>query len=159
MALMWGAAERSDSGELDGPAVITRLPFAVHLAAASWACGGVTSPSFLYRTSKMCSGRGRLPSGKSMCARSTTRLGLGGLDPTTAEYVCWGCCLFSLPFCFLHVLGEGFLEGGLPLLRRSNALESVLRVFWICLSSRFAGGMSSVGAGALPWLMSSLMTG
>ncbi len=36
MALMWGAAERSEIDELDGPAVITRLPFAVHLAAASW---------------------------------------------------------------------------------------------------------------------------
>ncbi len=85
MALMWGAAERSDTGELEGPAVITRLPFAVHLTAASWACGGVTSPSFLFRTSQIFSGRGRLPSGKSKCARSTTRLGLGGLDPATAE--------------------------------------------------------------------------
>ena len=27
MALMWGAAERSETDELDGPAVITRLPF------------------------------------------------------------------------------------------------------------------------------------
>jgi len=46
MALMWGAAERSDTGELEGPAVITRLPFAVHLTAASWACGGVMKPAF-----------------------------------------------------------------------------------------------------------------
>ncbi len=36
MALMWGAAVRSETGELEGPAVITRLPFAVHLTAASW---------------------------------------------------------------------------------------------------------------------------
>jgi len=36
MALMWGVVERSETGELEGPAVIMRFPFAIHLVAASW---------------------------------------------------------------------------------------------------------------------------
>ena len=35
MALIWGAAERSETGVLEGLAVMMRLPFAVHLTAAS----------------------------------------------------------------------------------------------------------------------------
>ena len=85
MALIWGAAERSETGVLDGPAVMMRLPLAVHLTAASWTCGGVTSLSFLLRVSQISSGRGRPSAGRLKCARSTTRLGLGGLDPATAE--------------------------------------------------------------------------
>lgn len=40
IALICGVAERRKAGVLAGPMVITRLPFAVHLTAASWACGG-----------------------------------------------------------------------------------------------------------------------
>jgi hypothetical protein len=85
IALICGAAVRREAGVLEGPAVITRLPFAVHLTAASWACGGETSPSFLLRVSQMNSGLGRLSAANSKCARSTTKLGLGGLVPATAE--------------------------------------------------------------------------
>jgi hypothetical protein len=127
IALICGAAERSEAGVLAGPAVITRLPFAVHLAAASWACGGVTSPSFLLRVSQMYSGLGRLSAGRSKWARSTTKLGLGGLDPATAEYVCCACLLLS-PLCCLLRLGlVGIFEGGLSLFRFSIAFESDLR--------------------------------
>ena len=85
MALIWGAAERSETGVLDGPAVMMRLPFAVHLTAASWTCGRETSLSFLLSVSQISSGRGQPSTGRLKCARSTTRLGLGGLDPATAE--------------------------------------------------------------------------
>ena len=85
MALIWGAAERSETGVLEGLAVIMRLPLAVHLMAASWTCGGETSPSFLLRVSQISSGQGRLSAGRLKCARSTTRLRLGGLDLATAE--------------------------------------------------------------------------
>jgi len=122
MALIWGAAERSETGVLEGPAVIMRLPLAVHLAAASWTCGGETSPNFLLSVSQISSGQGRLSPGRHKCARSTTRLGLGGLDPATAEYVRWGCFAFSPFFCFWRELVVGLLEDELPLLRRSTAL-------------------------------------
>jgi len=159
MALIWGAAERRETGVLEGPAVIMRLPLAVHLTAASWTCGGETSPNFLLRVSQISSGRGRLSPGRLKCARSTTRLGLGGLDPATAEYVRWGCFAFSPFFCFWRELVVGPLEGELPLLRHSTALESMLRVSWICLSSRFCGGLDSTGAGVLLWPSNSLMIG
>jgi len=103
--------------------------------------------------------QGQLSPGRHKCARSTTRLGLGGLDPATAEYVYWGCFVFPPFFCFWWELVVGLLEDELPLLRRSTALESRLRVSWICLSSRFCGGLDSTGAGVLLWLSSSLMTG
>ena len=85
MALIWGAAERSETRVLEGLAVIMRLPFAVHLMAASWTCGDETSPSFLLSVSQISSGRGQPSTGRLKCARSTMRLGLGGLDPATAE--------------------------------------------------------------------------
>ncbi len=57
------------------------------------------------------------------------------------------------------MLGEVFLDGVLPLLRRSTALDSAVRVSWICLSSGAAGCVAPVGVGISPWPMSSLMTG
>ena len=85
MALIWGAAERSETGVLDRPAVMIRLPLAVYLTAASCTCGGETSPSFLLSVLQISSGRGWPSTGRLKCARSTTRLGLGGLDLATAK--------------------------------------------------------------------------
>ena len=69
----------------EGPPVTTRLPFAVHLTAASCTCGGVIllSPSLSVR--QMSSGFARFSVLMPKCASSTTRLGFGGLDLTTAE--------------------------------------------------------------------------
>ena len=85
MALIWGAVERSETGVLDRPAVMIRLPLAVYLMAASCTCGGETSPSFLLSVLQISSGWGWPSTRRLKCARSTTRLGLGGLDPATAK--------------------------------------------------------------------------
>ena len=85
MALIWGVAERSETGVLDRPAVIMRFPFAIHLTAASWTCGSKTSPSFLLNILQISSGQGQPSTGRLKCASSTTRLGLGGLDLATAK--------------------------------------------------------------------------
>jgi len=53
----------------------------------------------------------------------------------------------------------GFLDGGLPLLRQSTALESELRESWIRLSSRVVGRVPSAGAWASLWPVMSLMIG
>lgn len=67
--------------------VATRLPFAVHLTAASMVWGGVIVESLLLMASQRTSGLTQSFSDMPRCARSTTRLGLGGLAPATAEYV------------------------------------------------------------------------
>jgi hypothetical protein len=70
IALICGAVVRREAGVLEGSAVIIRLPFAVHLTVASWACGGETLPSFLLRVSQMNSGLGWLSAMNSRCATS-----------------------------------------------------------------------------------------
>jgi hypothetical protein len=85
IVLICGVAVRREAGVLEGPAMITRLPFAVYLMAASWACGEETLLSFLLRVLQMNSGLGQLSAANSRCARSTTKLGLSGLVLATAE--------------------------------------------------------------------------
>ena len=84
-APMCGAANWSDGGVAAGPPVTTRLPTAVHLTAASWTCGGEIPRSSSFSSWHMTSGLGRLSASNFKVARSTTRLGLGGLDPVIAE--------------------------------------------------------------------------
>ena len=85
MALMWGAAAWREWGVEVGPPVTTRLPFAVHLMAASWTWGGEILLSFSLRERQSTAGVTRVPLLVPDLARSTTRLGLGGLDPAIAE--------------------------------------------------------------------------
>jgi len=85
MLLMCNAASWRDAGVAEGPPVTTRLPFAVHLTAASWTCGGEMALSCSLRTQQTDSSDGQVLDVNSKLARLTTRLGLGGLDPATAE--------------------------------------------------------------------------
>src|ERR1700730_13874920 len=80
MLLICGAALLREVEVVVGPPVTTRLPLAVHLMAASWGWDRVMSPSFLLRISQTTSGCNRELPWRSRFARSTTRLGLGGLD-------------------------------------------------------------------------------
>ena len=73
--------------------MITRLPLTVHLTAASETCGGEMLPRPQFKVLQMISGLGQSSSVGTICARSTTRLGLGGLTLAVAEYVLWECLL------------------------------------------------------------------
>ena len=77
--------------------VATRLPFAVYLTVASVAWGGVIVESLLLMASQRTSGLTWSFSDMPRCARSTTRLGLGGLAPATAEYMHEGAGVLPLP--------------------------------------------------------------
>ena len=82
---MWGAASWSICGVAAGPPVMTKLPLAVHLIATSWTCRGVMVASSLLRVEHSISGL-IWPSWPNLSfARSTNRLGLGGLAPAIAE--------------------------------------------------------------------------
>jgi len=70
-----------------GPPVMTKLPLTVHLTATSWTCGGVTAVSSLLRAQQSISGFTWLSFLMPRVAKSTSRLGLGGRAPTTAEKV------------------------------------------------------------------------
>ena len=85
MALIWGAAVWRGWVDEDPP-VIMRLPFAVHLTVASCTCGSgiLLNPPLSVR--QMSSGFIQFLELTPKCARSTTRLGFGGLDPAAAEY-------------------------------------------------------------------------
>ena len=85
MAPICGAASWRDEEVAAGPPVTTRLPEAVHLTAASCTWGGEMPRSSSFSKRQIASGLGRLLASNFKSARSTTRLGLGGLDPTTAE--------------------------------------------------------------------------
>ena len=84
---------RRECGVVLGPPVITRLPLTVHLMAASKTCGGEMLPRPWFKVLQMISGLGQSSSMGTICARSTMRLGLGGLTPAVAEYVLWDCLL------------------------------------------------------------------
>jgi hypothetical protein len=147
------AASWRVAGVEAGPPVTTRLPLAVHLTATSETWGGVTSPSLLFRVRQMASGLGRSSSVNFNCARSTTRLGLGGLEPAIAEYFLGGAVMGPLPR--FAVAGAGCCFGGVDSLfwMLEIAWDSDLRVAWI--SSPGSGGMgTAVVAGA--WLSSSM---
>jgi len=85
IALIWGAASWRECGVAFGPPVTTRLPFVVHLTAANDIWGGEIWLSPRLMVLQAISGLGRSSLVIPRCARSTTRLGLGGLDPATAE--------------------------------------------------------------------------
>ena len=104
--LMCGAAIWSECGVAKWLPVTTRFPFAVHLTAASVACGGDMVTSFLLMASQRISGLTRSFAAILRCARSTTRLGLGGLVPATAEYEHGGVGVVPFPFA-------GVWSGGL----------------------------------------------
>ena len=87
MAPICGAASWSVGAVVAGPPVTTRLSITVHLTAASWTCGGEMPHSSLFSKWQITSGLGWRLASNFKSARSTTRLGFGGLDPTTVEYV------------------------------------------------------------------------
>ena len=66
--------------------VTTRLPFAVHQMATGLTWGRDIAPRDLLMASYKISGHSQSFLAISRCTRSTTRLGLGGLTPATAEY-------------------------------------------------------------------------
>ena len=111
----------------------TRFPFAVHLTAASVTCGGEIAASFLIRALYKISGFTWLSFVIPMCARSTRRLGLGGLVPATAEKVrvggFWGTEWACLPGPAESFLLEGVVV--LPFFRASTALASCKMESWI----------------------------
>ena len=88
------------------------------------------------------------------CARSTTRLGLGGLVPATTEYVRDGAGVVPLPF---DVGWVGYLLGVVDgFCMPASALVSAMRVFWMSAS----GGVVEVivfRAGDWPLLSSCWM--
>ena len=106
--------------------VTTRLPFAVHRTATSLAWGGDIAPRDLLMASHKISGRSRSSLAIPRCARSTMRLGLGGLTPATAEYERGDVLVESFPGVWVGCFLEGVVEGfWMP----SIALESAVRVF------------------------------
>jgi hypothetical protein len=89
-----------------GGPVTTKLPLVVHLVAASLTCVGATLPRFSFRISVMMYGFGRLSGLSLSWARSTTKLGLGGLDPMIAEYTFKG----ALPLPRVAVGGWAWMD-------------------------------------------------
>ena len=85
--LMWGAASWRVCGVAAGPPVITRLPFTVHLAVTSWICGGLIAASSLLRGWQSISSFTQSSFLMPSDAKSTNRLGLGGLAPANAAKV------------------------------------------------------------------------
>ena len=110
--------------------------------------------SFLLMASHRISGLTRSFTAIPKCARSTTRLGLGGLVPATAEYERGGEGVAPFPF-------DGVWDGGLlgvvdGFCIPASALESAARVF--CISAR--GGVvegAVLRAGVWPLLSSCWM--
>ena len=96
--------------------MITRLPFAIHITAASCTCGGeiLLSPSLRVRHTS--SGFGRSSALILRCDSSIRRLGLGGPALVTAENV--RCVVLG------GRLGGGFMDVEPPFFRSSIALVS-----------------------------------
>jgi hypothetical protein len=111
IVLMCAAASWRVARVEAGPPVTTRLPFAVHLTVASETWGGVTSLSFVFRVRQMISGLGRSSAARFRCARSTTRLGLSGLEPAIAEYNLGGVVMGPLPRFTVGRIRLLFLRG------------------------------------------------
>ena len=133
----------------------TRFPFAVHLTAASMTWGGEIVASSLIRALHKISGFTRLSFVIPRCARSTRRLGLGGLVPATTKKVqvggFWGVEGACLPGPAESFVLEGVVV--LPFFRASTALASCKReswIFWSCHGqvtvsfSRLCSGVSGV---------------
>ena len=126
MALMCSTANWRVCEVVLGAPVTTRLPRAVHLTAASMAWGGEILLSLSLRVLQMTSGLGLLSSASPRCARSTMRLGLGGLTLAIAKYVFGGFLIFPLfplsggrPFaleslsnCFGYFVSMCLVHGG-----------------------------------------------
>ena len=68
-----------------GHSVCTLYTFCVHLMAARWTCGGVISCDLWFRVLQITLGQGFTAIWSPKLARSTTMLGLGGLDLATAK--------------------------------------------------------------------------
>ena len=83
--LIWGMAAWREWRVEVGPPVMIRLPLAVHLTVASCICGRDIQLNFLLRDQQSTSSFTWFPLSLLNLARSTTRLGLGGLDPAIAE--------------------------------------------------------------------------
>ena len=145
MLLMWGAASWRKWGVALGPLVTTRLPLAVHLMVASLTYGGEIAWRPWLRAWQRWSGFTwffwLMPSD----AKSTTRLGLGGLASAIAMKV-WVVglgggpevqALWLLAFCCGLGVGAD--------LSVSMAFASWVRVSWIFLSSRALEGGGGVG--------------
>ena len=148
-ALMWGAASWSMCGVAAGPPVITKLLLAVHLMVTSWTCGGVMVASFLLRAEHSISGLIWPSWPNPSLARSTNKLGLGGLALAIAEKVRVGVWCGADDFCLLLPTLVPLLEGGGgTLFKASTALDSYMRESWIFCSSRFGEGLTGAGAGA-----------
>ena len=159
MALMCSATAWRDWGVEAGLPVMIRLPLAVHLMAASCTCGGDIRLNFSLRERHSTSGVTRFLLSFPNLARSTTRLGLGGLDPAIAVKVQGLGGAFPVPFCVLG-LGAGCLfEEGVAFFKPSIALVSEERVSWIFCSSRLSEGGGGGGAGVSPSSSISLMMG
>ena len=135
--------------------VTTRFPLAVHRTAASVAWGGVIVMSFLLMASQRISSLTQSFTVIPRCARSITRLGLGGLVPATAEYVRAGVGVVPLPFGGVWESGlVGVVDG---FCMPASAFVSTVRVF--CMSAN-GGVVEGPGfwAGDLPlfnscWMM------
>ena len=94
---MSSVAACSTEGLAASNPVTTRLPLAVHLAAAILVEVGESSVSLLLRVPHMTSGEGHVSALIGKGPRLTTKLGLVGLVPAIAKYV-WGWGLdASLP--------------------------------------------------------------
>jgi hypothetical protein len=85
MLLICGAATWRAEGVVVCIPVTIRLPLADYRAAASCICVGEILLNFLFRRSQISSGLGWPSGASSRLARSTTRLGLAGLNPVTSE--------------------------------------------------------------------------
>ena len=146
--LMWGAANWSVCGVVAGPPVMTKLPLAVHLAATSWTCGGVIAARSLFRVWHSTSGLTRSSVLMPNLARSTSRLGLGGLDPVIAEKLrvggLWGvgnfCLLLFALASLLEWGGGGGLFQGLNCLRQ--LLEGILDLLEVQIGGCVDNGLS-----------------
>ena len=117
---------------------MTKLPLAVHLMATSWICGGVTAAKSWLRFQQRDSSESWPSLLMPRLARSTNRLGLGGLALVAAKKVRvggWmGAGALSLLLLVLASLQEGG-DGG-AFLRASTALDSCWRESWIFYRSR-----------------------
>ena len=115
---------------------MTKLPLAVYLMVTSWTCGGdIVAKSWL-RPQQRDSGDNRPSLLMPRLARSTNKLGLGGLAPAAASMSGGvdGGGSFLLAFACIGFLAGG--GGGGACLRASTALDSCWRESWIfCRSS------------------------
>ena len=143
--LIWRAAVWRDCWVAKGPPVTMRFPFAIYLMAASVTCRGEIVANFLIRALDKISSFTQLFFVISRCARSTKRLGLGGLVPATAKKVQVGGFWGVEGVCLLELAGSFLLEGGgeVTLLQGINSLgHDELRVEVKCIAERMLGGLS-----------------